>query len=78
MHKVSKEGKLLTKHLLQEINVSEKQKPLSGAFLRRNRLPMQEIQVQSLVWEDPTCPRATKPKRHKYWACALESGSHSY
>ena len=22
--------------------------------------------VQSLVWEDPTCCEATKPKRHKY------------
>ena len=30
MYKVSKEGKLLTKHLIQEINVSEKQKPFRG------------------------------------------------
>ena len=26
----------------------------------RIRLPMQGTQVQSLVWEDSTCPRATK------------------
>ena len=28
--------------------------------------------VQFLVWEDPTCHRATKPTQHSYWACALE------
>ena len=66
MHKVSKKGKLLTKPLLQEINVSGKQKPLSGASLMRNRLPMQEIQVRSPVWEDPTCRRAAKPVHHEY------------
>ena len=34
---------------------------------------MQESQVWSLVQEDPTCCRATKPVRHKYWRlCALE------
>ena len=33
---------------------------------------MQVIQVWSLVWEDPTCRKATKPMRHNYWACALE------
>ena len=25
-------------------------------------LPMQETQVRSLIWEDPTCHRATEPK----------------
>ena len=34
--------------------------------------------VQSLVWEDLTCPRATKPVRHNYWACAPEPASHNY
>ena len=29
-------------------------------------LPMQGTQVQALVWEDPTCGRATKPVRHNY------------
>ena len=44
----------------------------------RIRLPMQGKRVQSLVWEDPTCRRATKPVRHNYWACALEPTSHNY
>ena len=34
-------------------------------------LPMQEPQVRSLIWKDPTCCAATKLKCH-YWACALE------
>ena len=29
-------------------------------------LPMQGTQVRALVWEDPTCHRATKPVRHNY------------
>ena len=32
----------------------------------RIRLSMQGTQVQSLVQEDPTCRRATKPVRHNY------------
>ena len=28
--------------------------------------------VQSLVWEDPICHRATKPRHHNYWARALQ------
>ena len=43
----------------------------------RIRLPMQGTRVQALVWEDPTCRRATKPMRHNYWACALEPMSHN-
>ena len=39
---------------------------------------MQGTRVQALVWEDPTCREATKPVRHKYWACALEPASHNY
>ena len=34
-------------------------------------LLMQGTRVQALVWEDPTCCRATKPVHHNYWACAL-------
>ena len=30
---------------------------------------MRETWVWSLVWEDPTCRGATKPRRHNYWAC---------
>ena len=33
-------------------------------------LPMQGTRVRALVWEDPTCRRATKPVSHNYWACA--------
>ena len=39
---------------------------------------MQETQVQSLVWEDPTCHGATKPVHHNYEASALEPVSHNY
>ena len=39
---------------------------------------MQGTHVQALAWEDPTCRGATKPMRHNYWACALESVSHNY
>ena len=35
-------------------------------------LPMQGTRVWTLVWEDPTCRRATKPVRHNYWARALQ------
>ena len=44
----------------------------------RIRLPMQGTWVRALVWEDPTCHRATKPLRHNYWACTLEPASHNY
>ena len=44
----------------------------------RIRLPMQGTRVWALVWEDPTCRKATKPLRHDYWACALEPASHNY
>ena len=40
-----------------------------GAFL---------VAQKSLVWEDPTWFRATKPMHHDYWACALELGSSNY
>ena len=34
--------------------------------------------VRSLVREDLTCRRATKPMRHNYWACSLEPACHNY
>ena len=43
----------------------------------RIRLPMQGTWVWSLVLENPTHHRATKPVHHNYWACALEPTSHS-
>ncbi|KAJ8788320.1 hypothetical protein J1605_000376 [Eschrichtius robustus] len=33
-------------------------------------LPMQGTRVRALVWEDPTCRRATRPVSHNYRACA--------
>ena len=57
-------------------------KKLSWASLvaqwSRIYLPMRETQVRSLVWEDPTCCRATKLVGHSYLACALEPGNCSY
>ena len=40
-------------------------------------LPMQQTRVQSLAWEDPTCHRAAKPVRQRFWALAPESELHS-
>ena len=37
-----------------------------GVQWLRIPLPMQGTQVPSLVWEDLTCRRATKPARHNY------------
>ena len=31
--------------------------------------------LQSLVWEDSTCCRATKPVHPDYWVCHLEPGA---
>ena len=41
-------------------------------------LPMQEIQVWSLIQEDPICHRTTKPRHYDYWVCAPEPRSRSY
>ena len=50
--------------------------PKSGTSLVVQRLriclPIQGTRVWSLVQEDPTCRRATKPMCHKYWACMLQ------
>ena len=40
--------------------------------------PMQGIQVQSLLWEDPTSLTATTPMYCAYRACVLEPGSLNY
>ena len=39
---------------------------------------MQETQVWSLVREDSTCLRSTKPVYHSYWASTLEPGNRKY
>ena len=41
-------------------------------------LPMQKTQVPSLVWEDPTCPEATKPMHHNCWASDPEPRDRNY
>ena len=38
-------------------------------------LPIQGPRVRSLVPEDPTCHRASKPVLHSYWRQALEPRS---
>ena len=57
-------------------------KLMAGAFLvvqgLRICLLVQGTQIWSLVLEDATCLRATKPLCHNYWACALEPSSHNY
>ena len=40
-------------------------------------LPIWETQVWSLVPEDSTCHRATKPM-HNYWACTLKPMNYNY
>ena len=46
-----------------------------GGSVVKNHLPMQETQIWSPVWEDPTCQAATKLMHHNFWAQALEPGS---
>ena len=41
-------------------------------------LPMQGTRVQSLVREDSTCRRATRPVCRLYWDGALEPASHNH
>ena len=48
----------------------------SGSVVK-NPPAMQETRVQTLVWEEPICSRATGLAQHNYWACA-ESGSPNY
>ena len=45
---------------------------------KRIHLPMQEKQVISLIWEDPTGCGAKKPVHHNYWACAPEPKKPNY
>ena len=70
------------KNFLSKISKETLIKTLAGASLvaqwLRIHLPMQATWVQALVWEDPTCCRATKSVHHNYWACALEPVSHNY
>ena len=60
----------------------DKRREMEGASLvaqwLRIHLPMKGTWVRALVWEDPTCHRATGPVCHNYWACALEPASYNY
>ena len=49
-----------------------------GSGVKKICLPMQESQVQSLVWEDPKSHGSTNPMGHNYWACAIEPRIHNY
>ena len=49
-----------------------------GGQWLRDGPAMQGILVPSLIWEDPTHFRATKPVPHKYWVCTLEPKSCNY
>ena len=49
-----------------------------GGPLWQIHQPVQRTWVWPLVWEDPTCWRATKPMFHKYWAHILNPTSHNY
>ena len=55
---LSQEGKVQSK--------KEKKRDFPVAQWLRIHLPMQETQVRSLVREDSTCRRATKPMCHSY------------
>lgn len=49
-----------------------------GIPVVNSNLAMQGASVQSMVWEDPTCHRATKPVRHNYWSsCTLKLTLHN-
>ena len=61
----------------QVLEISERRASLVALCLRIH-LPMQGTWVRALVWEDPTCRRATKPVSHNYRACTLEPVSDNY
>ena len=43
-----------------------REKGFPGGSVVKNPLSMREMWVQSLIQEDPTCHRATKPVHHNY------------
>ena len=80
------QAKIINLLHIDEISQSTQQntllKKVWGGFLMaqwlRIHLPMQETQVQSLIWEEPPCCGATESMHHNYQACALELGICSY
>ena len=67
---VKNSGNSIEKRQTNQCKNDQKKKNAERDFLvaqwLRIRLPMQGTQVQALVWEDPTCRRATKPVHHNY------------
>ena len=59
-----------TETIINQLLADSYQNPISVTSLvaewLRICLPMQVTQVRSLVREDPTCCKATKPVRHNY------------
>ena len=68
-----RQDKWLSKKQIQGISI----KSVSGERLpcwhRESISQMQGTWVWSLVWEDPTCHRATKPVNHNYWAPGIQT-----
>ena len=67
---------------MKELIKKKKKRTYYRAFLvvqwLRIRLPMQRTWVRSVIQDDSTCHRATKPMPHNYWACALEPTTGNY
>ena len=62
--------KLSTKNFISSKTVFQKRGRASlVAQWLRICLPLQGTWVRALVWEDPTCHRATGPVSPNYWAC---------
>ena len=59
----------------KELNTTEQLSTVLVIQWLGTHLPMQEAQVPSLTWGDPTWPGATNPKCHHYRASTLESTS---
>ena len=64
------------KSLLQPNTKRPLKKWAKGAYLVLSGKG-QETQVRSLIQEDATCHRTTKPMHCNYWACALKPVSHT-
>ena len=60
----------LSKHYRDKIRLKSNHGASLVAQWLRICLPRQGTRVRALVWEDPTCRRATRPVSHNYWARA--------
>ena len=56
----------LTTLFIREVQIKTTMRTSLVVQWLRIRLPMQGTRVRALVWEDPTCRRATKPMCHNY------------